>query len=101
MDGLATVRAEALVEHYQKTREQLTRDWVDRNRTDFPQEWLPLRPAAADLAAWTRWATRNFLFFLDVVTALLTARMFWGYVVLRAPSEAAVREAIAKSFRQS
>jgi hypothetical protein len=70
--------------------------------TDFPQEWLPLRlPAPADLAAWTRWATRNFLFFLDVVTALLTARMFWGYVVLRAPSEAAVREAIAKSFRQS
>ena len=31
LDGLATVRAEALVEHYQRTREQLTRDWVDRN----------------------------------------------------------------------
>ena len=76
LDGLATARAAALVEHYQKTREQLTRDWVDRNH-------------------------RNFLFFLNVVTALLTARMFWGYVVLRAPSEAAVREAIAKSFRQS
>jgi hypothetical protein len=69
--------------------------------TDLPQEWLPLRPALADVAAWTRWATRNFPFFLDVVTALLTARMFWGYVMLRAPSEAAVREAIAKSFRQS
>jgi hypothetical protein len=27
--------------------------------------------------------------------------MFWGHVMLRAPSEAAVREAIAKSFRQS
>jgi hypothetical protein len=76
LDGLATVRAEALVEHYQKTREQLTRGCLDRNH-------------------------RNFLFFLDVVTALLTARMFWGYVVLRVPSEAAVREAIAKSFRQS
>jgi hypothetical protein len=69
--------------------------------TDFPQEWLPLRPAPADVATWTRWATRNFLFFLDVVTALLTARMFWGYLVLRAPSETAVREAIARSFRQS
>jgi hypothetical protein len=70
--------------------------------TDFPFGLFALRlPAFADLAEWPRWATRNLLFFLDVVTALLTARMFWGYVMLKVPSETAVREAIAQSVRQS
>jgi hypothetical protein len=37
---------------------------------------------------------------LDVVTALLTARMFWGYLVLKPPHEAKVRAAIAQSEQQ-
>jgi hypothetical protein len=70
--------------------------------TDFPHGWLSLHlPTPADLATWPQWATRNFLFLLDVITALLTARMFWGYLVLKAPSDAKVREAIAQSERQS
>ncbi len=70
--------------------------------TDFPTDWLAGHaPGRGDVAAWPQWATRNFLFVLDVITALLTARMFWGYLVLKAPSEAAVREAIAQSERQS
>jgi hypothetical protein len=70
--------------------------------TDFPQGWFPLRvPDPSNLATWPQWATRNFLFLLDVVTALLTARMFLGYVVLKPPSEAKVRAAIALSVQQS
>jgi hypothetical protein len=70
--------------------------------TDFPQDWFPLRlPDPRNLATWPQWATRNFLFLLDVITALLTARMFWGYLVLKPPSEAKVRAAIAQSEQQS
>jgi hypothetical protein len=70
--------------------------------TDFPHGWFSAHPPApADLVAWPQWATRNLLFLLDVITALLTARMFWGYLVLKPPSEAKVREAITQSERQS
>jgi len=68
--------------------------------TDFPQAWSPLRlPDPGNLATWLQWAARNFLFLLDVITALLTARMLWGYLVLRPPSEAKVRAAIAQSVQ--
>jgi hypothetical protein len=69
---------------------------------DFPLGWFPMRlPQRGDIAAWPQWSTRNFLFLLDVITALLTARMYWGYLMLKSPSEAKVREAIAQAERQS
>ena len=49
--------------------------------------------------AWRQWATRNLLFPLDVITALLTARMLWGDLVPTAPSEAVARAAITRSER--
>jgi hypothetical protein len=67
---------------------------------DYPDEGMPRSmPTSADLATWLK--RKNILFGLDVLTALLTLPLYWGYFRLRSWPEDKMREEIAAEARKS
>lgn len=68
--------------------------FVSRILIDWPHDLATLvQLPSADIVGWI---AGNFLFLLDVLLFALTLLLFLGYATLGAPSEEAVRQAIAK-----